>query len=175
MATITNAGCWSCWWCGLAESAKSKSAWTAQRQHTGDWPGTLKGRGPGSARLTFFLRALSSGRVGLQVVRTPSISEAFAALGSGVACVSSMAPVRLGIAPLLSRCQPSKASGCRCCCAACLLACSASSCVFVQSPVVQCIPCCCCSLAANSPTRVEESQPPAVQRSPAAPVSTCDT
>jgi hypothetical protein len=79
------------------------------------------GARPGSARLTFsdFLRALSIGRVGLQVVRTPSISEAFAALGSGVVCVSSMAPVRLGIAHLLSRCQPSKASGCRCCFAAC--------------------------------------------------------
>jgi hypothetical protein len=143
MATITNAGCWSCWWCGLAESAKSKSAWTAQRQHTGDWPGTLKGRGPGSARLTFFLRALSSGRVGLQVVRTPSISEAFAALGSGVVCVSSMAPVRLGIAPLLSRCQPSKASGCRCCFAAC----SAPQLLSVCPVSVQCIPC--CSLAAT--------------------------
>ena len=86
------------------------------------------------------------------MARTPSISEAFAALGSGVVCVSSMAPVRLGIAPLLSRCQPSKAFGCRCCFAACfapqLLSVSVQCLSSVCPPaVVQCIPY--CSLAAS--------------------------
>jgi hypothetical protein len=134
------------------------------------------GARPGSARLTFsdFLRALSIGRVGLQVVRTPSISEALAALGSGVVCVSSMAPVRLGIAHLLSRCQPSKASGCRCCFAACSAPQLLSVCPVCLSSVCPVHPVLLFALLSRRQLW-KESQPPAVQRSPAAPVSTCDT
>ena len=129
----------------------------AQQQLHRHLEGEDQDSGSGERTTDIFLRALSSGRVGLQVVRTPSISEAFAALGSGVVCVSSMAPVRLGIAPLLSRCQPSKASGCRCCFAAC----SAPQLLSVCPVSVQCIPC--CSLAATcnfGPANSERSKSP---------------